>query len=161
MGCLQFFNHWKKTIVQQLPILNDSPTCWENLYWAMKDSEKVNKELSSNGSKTYIIWLAVICKSYSFGSNVRYSWQSFFSNWRAICCIYLVKSSWQAYRWKRVRPCSVLFHLPDVTNQTNWMVIQSLHAGSSFDHPMSLSWKHFEHLAKISPHLFLMGLRTL
>ena len=28
-----------KTIVQQLPILNGSPTCWENLYRAMKDPE--------------------------------------------------------------------------------------------------------------------------
>ena len=28
-----------------------------------------------------------------------------------------------------------MFHLPDVTNQTNLMVIQSFHAGSSFDHP--------------------------
>ena len=42
-----------KTIVHQLPILNGSPTCWENLYRAMKDSEKLNKELS-NGSKTVI-----------------------------------------------------------------------------------------------------------
>ena len=42
-----------KTIVQQLPILNGSPTCWENLYRAMKDSEKLNKELS-NCSKTVI-----------------------------------------------------------------------------------------------------------
>ena len=42
-----------KTIVQQLPILNGSPTCWENLYRAMKDFEKLNKELS-NRSKTVI-----------------------------------------------------------------------------------------------------------
>ena len=42
-----------KTIVQQLPILNGSRTCWENLYRAMKDCEKLKKELS-NGSKTAI-----------------------------------------------------------------------------------------------------------
>ena len=34
-----------KTIVQQLPILNGCPTCWENIYRAMKDSEKLNKDL--------------------------------------------------------------------------------------------------------------------
>ena len=44
-----------KTIVQQLPILNGSPTCWENLYRVMKDCEKLNKELS-NGSKTVILF---------------------------------------------------------------------------------------------------------
>ena len=34
-----------KTIVQQLPILNGCPTCWENIYRAMKDSGKLNKDL--------------------------------------------------------------------------------------------------------------------
>ena len=47
-----------KTIVQQLPILNGTPTCWENLYRAMKDCEKLNKELS-NGSKTVILFARV------------------------------------------------------------------------------------------------------
>ena len=36
-----------KTIVQQLPILNGCPTCWKNIYRAMKDSKKLNKGLSN------------------------------------------------------------------------------------------------------------------
>ena len=42
--------------------------------------------------------------------------------------------------------------------QASLMVIRSFHAGIYFDHPMSLSWKHFKHLEKISPHLLMMDL---
>ena len=43
----------EKMVVQELPILSGNPTCWENLYRAMRDSGKLNKELS-NGSKTAV-----------------------------------------------------------------------------------------------------------
>ena len=52
-------------------------------------------------------------------------------------------------------------HFLDVTKQASLMVIRSFHAGIYFDHPLNLSWKHFEHLVKFSPHLLMMGLRTL
>ena len=67
----------------------------------------------------------------------------------------------QTIHEKHAKLCSVFIRFPDVTKQANLMVIQSFHAEGHVDHPMSLSWKHFEHLAKISPRLLMMGLRTL
>ena len=45
----------------------------------------------------------------------------------------------------------VFIHFPDVTKQTNLMVIRSFHAGSYFDHLMRISWKHFETWRKSLP----------
>ena len=41
------------TIVSMLPIINGSPTLWENLYTAMKEAEKIRKHIYQDG-KTII-----------------------------------------------------------------------------------------------------------
>ena len=92
-----------KTIFQQLPILNGSLTCWEKLYWAMTDSEKLDKDLL-NGRKTVLSFDLQLYVNPIHLQVKQDICNNCFSKWQATCCIYLVKCSRQAYWWKQVRP---------------------------------------------------------
>ena len=51
------------TTVSMLPIINGSPTLWENLYTAMKEAEKIRKHIYQDGKTIISFYLQLYIKA--------------------------------------------------------------------------------------------------
>ena len=77
------------TTVSMLPIINGSPTLWENLYTAMKEAEKIRKHIYQDGKTIISFDLQLYIKTIMLQQRPEYPKWFLYLEWES-CMLFSV-----------------------------------------------------------------------